>query len=233
MIAKKRFWTVAEHRPAEGGHGIFLDGRPVRTPAKAALILPTEDLARAVTAEWAAQQGTIDPSTMPMTRRANAAIDKVTPQHAEVADMLAAYGETGLLCHRAGHPDGLMARQATAWDPPLDWLAARHGIRLAVVSGVIHADQDAAALRRLSDWVHTLGPFPLTAFHDLVAMSGSLVLAMALVDGWASPETIWQISRVDEDWQQDLWGTDDEALRTAELKKRDFLDSAHFFALCA
>jgi chaperone required for assembly of F1-ATPase len=233
MIPKRRFWKEAEARAVDGGHSIFLDGRPVKTPAKAALIVPTATLAEAVATEWAAQDDKIDPNTMPMTRRANAAIDKVTLQHREVADMLAAYGETDLVSHRADAPEGLVARQAAAWDPALDWLEGRHGVRLAVVAGVIHAGQDAGHLARLQGWVRGLAPFPLTAFHDLVAMSGSLVLAMALVDGWAAPEDVWTLSRIDEDWQAELWGIDEDAARIAAYKRREFLDAARFFALSA
>ena len=117
----KRFWTAATVEPAPGGHTVHLDGRPVRTPGKSPLIVPTEAMARAIAAEWDAQTGIVRPETMPFTRSANSAIEKVAPQFDEVVGLLAAYGETDLLCYRAHGPAELMARQAAAWDPLLDW----------------------------------------------------------------------------------------------------------------
>lgn len=229
--ANKRFWTTATHEVRESGFAIMLDKRQVQTPGKVPLILPTEALALAVAAEWNAQVQKIDPSTMPMTRRANAAIDKVSHQHAEVADMLAAYGETDLLCHRAAQPEALIARQAAAWDPVLDWLDQRHGVRLKVVTGVIHANQAAPTLASLSTLVHALSDFQLTAFHDLVAMSGSLVLALALIDGQKTPDQAWSLSRIDEAWQEEQWGIDAESAEVAARKRAEFLEAARFFTL--
>ncbi|EYD73445.1 ATP12 family chaperone protein [Limimaricola hongkongensis] len=227
----KRFWKAASAAPAEGGWQVLLDGRPVRTPAKAALVLPTRALAEAVAAEWQAQEERIDPGAMPATRTANSAIDKVTATRAEVAGMLAAYGGSDMLCYRAEGPAELVARQAAEWDPLLDWAATRFDARLAVTAGIMPVAQDAAALERLGAPVHAMEPFALSAFHDLVALSGSLVLAFAVTEGRLDPQEAWRLSRLDEEWQIEQWGVDDEAEALAQRKRAAFLDAARFWTL--
>ncbi|WP_146591760.1 ATP12 family chaperone protein [Puniceibacterium confluentis] len=229
--APKRFWTAADVAQVADGYGVTLDGRPVKTPAKAPLVVPTQALAEAVAAEWRAQGDKIDPTSMPFTRGANAAIDKVRIQHAEVADMLAAYGDSDLLCYRAESPAELVARQAAAWDPLLEWAEAEFGARLEARAGVMHVAQDPAALRPLRDAVHRLDAFALAAFHDLVSLSGSLVLGFAALRGHAPAEELWTLSRIDEDWQQELWGGDEEAEEVAARKKAAFLQAQKFFCL--
>ena len=152
----KRFWKTAEIRPEAGGYGVYLDTRPVKTPAKAPLVLPSEGFAEAVRAEWEAVDEQIDPTRMPFTRTANAAIDKVSVQQAEVADMIADYGGTDLLCYRAEAPEALRQRQNAGWDPLLDWADETFGARLAVTSGVMHLSQDAAAMQALWEDLLTL-----------------------------------------------------------------------------
>lgn len=226
----KRFWSETAVIDADGGYAIALDGRPVRTPAKAPLVLPTRALAEAIAAEWDAQDAEVRPDTMPLTRTANSAIDKVSRQHEEVAALLAAYGETDLLCYRADQPEELVARQAEAWDPLLDWADDALGARLVPVAGVIPAAQDSAALDRLADRVRSLDAFRLAAFHDLVALSGSLVLAFAAISGFRDGEEIWALSRIDESWQTEQWGEDEDAAEHTALKKQAFLDALRFFS---
>lgn len=228
----KRFWTKAESTDQEGGFGVSLDGRPVRTPAKTLLIVPTKDLAEEIAAEWEAQDGEIDPRTMPYTRSANAALDKVVPQFDEVAGLIADYGGTDLLCYRADRPAGLVAKQAEYWDPVLDWASSALGARLATAAGVMHIAQDPDALARLTKRVQALTPFELTAFHDLVGLSGSLVIGFAVTEGFRSADEGWNLSRIDEDWQISEWGEDEEAAEVAALKRDSFLHAARFFALC-
>jgi chaperone required for assembly of F1-ATPase len=230
--AARRFWTTASAVPVEGGFAVHLDARPVRTPLKAPLVLPTLALAEAVAAEWQAQEGKVDPETMPCTRTANSAIDKVAPQIDEVAAMLAAYGGSDLLCYRAEGPPDLITRQATAWDPILVWALESLGADLMVTEGVMHVEQPADSLSRLHERVAAMTPFQLGAFHDLVAISGSLVLALAVTEGRVSAEEAWQLSRVDEDWQISLWGEDEEAAEVAALKRAAFLQADRFYALC-
>ncbi len=229
--AAKRFWKEAFVTDAETGHGIALDSRPVKTPAKAALVVPTRALAQAIAAEWNAVSERIDPRAMPMTRSANAAIDKVAHQHAEVADMLAAYGATDLLCHRATAPQELVLRQSEEWDPLLDWADSALNARLRQTPGVMPTKQDGAALARLRARVHAQDNFALTALHDLVALSGSLVIGLAALDGAYPPDILWQTSRLDEAWQAELWGADDEAEDMAAIKRAAFLHAHEFFCL--
>jgi chaperone required for assembly of F1-ATPase len=220
--APKRFWTDATAVTTDAGHTVTLDGRPVRTPAKAPLTLPTLALAQTIAAEWAAQGAVIDPRSMPLTRAANSAIDTVAANHATVVATVAAYGATDLLCYRAETPAGLVAEQAAAWDPLLDWAARTHGARLATGTGIVHIAQDPGALAALTAAVDALDPFALTALHDLASLSGSLVIGLAaLSDDWPAG-ALWQASRIDEDWQARAWGVDEEAAANAERRRQDF-----------
>jgi len=228
--AKKRFWKAVDVAEVDGGYAVQLDGRSIKTPAKAALVLPTRALADLLAAEWDAQAELINPATMPATRAANAAIDKVRGQFHEVAGLLTAYGETDLLCHRADAPAELVARQAAAWDPLLDWSAARFGVRWQVTTGVMPVAQPRETLDRLGAHVAGYTPFQLTAFHDLVSMPGSLVIGLAAAEGQAPVEALWQASRIDEDWQIEQWGPDDEAESLTALRRQSFFDAARFFA---
>lgn len=229
--APKRFWTSAEARATDQGFGVALDGRPVRTPAKTVLSVPSEALAARIAQEFDAQTDRIDPRTMPFTRTANAAIDKVMIQHAEVADMLADYGDSDLLCYRADAPDELVGRQKAIWDPLLDWAETELGVRLETRVGIMHAAQDPAAVAHLRRQVHEMTAFELAAFHDLVAISGSLIIGFAAKAGAKPIEELWTASRVDELWQQEQWGEDEEAMEMAEYKKAAFLHASEFMRL--
>lgn len=229
--APRRFWTEARAVPAEGGHEVRLDARVLRTPLKSPLVLPTAAMAEAVATEWAAAGERIDPFAMPVTRSANSAIDKVAVQREEVADLLAGYGATDLLCYRAEGPEALAARQAAAWDPLLAWARGAHGAALRVTAGVMPAAQDPEALQRLRAPLDRAGPFELAALHDLVALSGSLVIALAVADGAAEPEEAWTASRIDEDWQAEQWGEDAEAAGFAARRRADFLHAHRFLSL--
>ncbi len=227
----KKFWKEANAVAVDEGFSVLLDGRPVKTPAKAALIVPTMDLALEIAAEWDAQEETVKPITMPFTRSANAAIDKVTIQHQEVADMIADYGDSDLLCYRADSPRELCVRQAEAWDPLLDWADQMFNARLKPRIGVIHAAQDPRAIANLRQIVHAFDTFELTAIHDLVGMSGSLIIGLAAAQRFESPEALWEKSRVDERWQAEQWGDDDEALEVEQKKKSEFLHAVKLFGL--
>ena len=225
----KRFWKEATIEQDDDGFFIRLDGRGVKTPAKATLLVPTEIMAKEIAAEWQAQEGEINPLSMPVTRSANAAIDKVAHQHSEVADMIAEYGGSDLLCYRATQPEALIARQAEAWDPMLAWADTVLGAKLRSISGVMHEAQNPDALKVLNQRVHGFSNFELAAFHDLVGLSGSLILGLAAVHGYRPIEELWTLSRVDENWQEELWGHDDEAAALAETKRKAFLHADRFF----
>lgn len=226
---KKRFWKDAVVVAAEGGFTVTLDGRSLKTPAKAPLLVPTRAFADLIAAEWDAQGDVINPETMPATRAANAAIDKVRGQKTEVTEMVADYGDSDLICYRAQAPQELVEREAQVWDPLLDWAAHRYGVKPATYVGVIHAPQPAALLTSMRADVERLDAFELTAFHDLVSMSGSLIIGLATIDRFAAPQDLWIISRVDEDWQIEQWGMDEDAERLAEGRRTAFLSAARFY----
>ena len=227
----RRFWKAEEVVREGEGWSVRLDGRPVRTPSKRPLFVPTEGMAQALAAEWAAQGDVVDPASLPVTRAANTAIDKVSEHREEVIDSLAAYGETDLLCYRAEGPDDLILRQAEAWDPLLDWAEETFGARLVSVAGVMPRPQSPSALARLYAAVAALDAFELTGFHDLVTLSGSLVIGLAVERGRLSPDTAWDLSRVDEDYQAELWGRDEEADRASAIRRDAFLAAQRFVSL--
>lgn len=228
----KRFWKTATAEACDGGFTVRLDGRAVKTPAKAAFVVPTLAMAEAAAAEWDAQQGAVKPETMPVTRAANSAIDKLSSQQAEVVGLLAAYGASDLLCYRATDPEALVARQAAAWDSLLDWATTDLGAPLRVTAGVIPVDQPAESLARLTALTAGFDRFQLAAFHDLVAISGSLILALAVTKGRLGAEDAFTLSRIDEAWQAELWGIDDEAAEMAAAKRQAYLEASRFFTLC-
>lgn len=230
--AAKRFWEKVTVDEVEGGFAVHLDAKPVRTPLKTLVVVPTMPMAEAMQAEWEAQDEKVAPLTMPVTRAANAALDKVTPQHAEVVDMLAAYGDSDLLCYRAEGPDALVVLQAEGWDPLVDWSATQLGAPLQVRTGIMHAPQDAGSLKALHAHVSALDAFRLTAFHDLVAITGSLVLGFAVARGRLEAAEAWSLSRIDESWQISQWGEDEDASKQANFKRQDLLAAARFYALC-
>lgn len=230
--AAKRFWSLAHAVDTGAGFTVHLDARPVRTPAKAAFMLPTRAMAQAAAAEWQAQNGKVRPETMPVTRAANSAIDKVTPLHAAVVAEVAGFGGTDLLCYRATYPDALIARQAALWDPVLAWAAQALAAPLTVTSGVIPVPQPRASLATLTARVARLDPFRLMALHDLVAISGSLILGLAVTAGERTAAQAWEACRVDENWQAEQWGADEDATRLQELRRQAFLQADRFYALC-
>ncbi|MEM1346216.1 MAG: ATP12 family protein [Pseudomonadota bacterium] len=227
----KRFWSDVHLVAAESGWGLCLDARPLKTPARAALVVPTHALAEALAAEWSAQGEDVDPTAMPLTRAANVAIDRVGAARAEIEAMLAGYGETDLLCYRAPHPPALAERQRARWDPLLDWAEATYGARLVPVEGVMFAPQDAAALARLGQAVAAHDVWELTALYDLVSLSGSLVLGLAASHGRLDEAEAWALSRLDEDWNIEQWGEDAEAAAQAAHKRADFAQAMRLLEL--
>jgi len=226
---RKRFWTEVSVAEAEGGFAILLDGRGVKTPAKSSLVVPTIAFAEIIAEEWRAQAEAINPASMPATRAANAAIDKVRGQMDEVAGLISDYGDSDQVCYRADAPDTLVAKEAEAWDPITDWAAHRYGVRPILCAGVVHKPQPALLLESLRADVAQLTAFELTCFHDLVANSGSLLIALAVIDRFDTPEALWTASRVDEDWQIAQWGTDEEAEALTAERKCAFLNAARFY----
>lgn len=227
--APKRFWTDVTVVSEADGFAIRLDSRPVRTPAKAALVVPTETMAARIAAEWKAQTEVINPKLMPWTRSANAALDKVATQLDEVKAYLGGYADTDLLLYRAKGPEGLVTRQRENWDPILDWIATRFGVQLVQTEGVMPVAQAPEALSRLTAAMDQMSVFQITGFHELVTLSGSFSLALAAVEKQRDPEVIWALSCLDEAWQIEQWGEDEEAKEALGIKKAAFLHATEFF----
>ncbi|MEM8792436.1 MAG: ATP12 family protein [Pseudomonadota bacterium] len=229
----KVFWSDVQVVAQGNDFGITLDDRAVRTPAKAALAVPTRAVAEAIADEWRAQQEDVRPETMPVTRTANTAIDRVTGQFDAVASEIASYGETDLLCYRAPHPQALVDRQTVAWDPLLDWSEDALSAPLRTTTGLMHCLQPQDSLDALSRSVARHSPWELTALHDLVTLSGSLVIGLAVSHGHIEAEDAWPLSRIDEDWNIEEWGEDTEAAALASRKRTDFLHANRFMTLLA
>lgn len=225
----KRFWKEVS---VENGQ-VALDGKPVRTPDRAPLALPTPALAGAVAEEWRAVGETLDPRAMKLTGLANAAIDKISADPAPFAQGLAAYGESDLLYYRAEDPEPLVLRQAEAWDPLLDWARSRYDVHFETATGVIHKAQPEATIARLAEAVHALDAFHIAGLSPVVTISGSLVGALALLEGAIPAEALWQAAHVDELWQAEQWGEDELALAARDNRRVDFLAGVRFLGLLA
>jgi chaperone required for assembly of F1-ATPase len=218
----RRFYKAVSVTDEPDGFGIALDRRPVRTPARAPLIVPTRTLAEALAEEWAAQGEHIVPAGMVLTRLANTAIDRVTGREQPVAADIVAYAGCDLLCYRADAPERLAARQAAAWDPLLTWAARRLGSHFVCVTGLVHHPQPAAALDTLARAVQDQGPFRLAALHTITTLTGSAVLALALLEGAISADAAWSAAHVDDDWQIEQWGSDVEAQARRAARRHEF-----------
>jgi chaperone required for assembly of F1-ATPase len=226
----KRFWKdVSVDRES----GVRLDARPVRTPGRAPLALPTAALAEAVASEWRAVGETIDPRAMPLTGLANAAIDRVIPDVAAFAAGLATYAESDLLYYRAEAPAELAAREAAAWDPLLDWARDRYDVHFERVCGVMHQPQPPATIARLAEAIASRSPFTLVAMQPIVTIGGSVVGALALVEGAIDADTLWAAVTVDETWQTEQWGADALAAEAQAARRRDFDAAVRFLHLLA
>ncbi|MGE4323595.1 MAG: ATP12 family chaperone protein [Sphingobium sp.] len=224
----KRFYSRVDRVAAEGGWSIELDGRPVRTPARALLVLPTDALADAVTREWRAQGESVDPRAMPMTGLSNGAIDQIAPHRDDFIAGIARYGESDLLCYRADSPETLVTRQAAEWDPLLDWARARYDVTLTVTQGVLPVTQPPRALERLSAAVAAFDPFLLAGLSTLVTLTGSLVCGLAVVEGGLDPDAVWRAAELDERWQAECWGEDADAMALRAARADEFATSCAF-----
>jgi len=224
----KRFWTDVA---IDADRVVTLDGKPVRTPGRRALVLPTDALAEAVADEWRAVGETIDPRTMPLTGLANAAIDPIAADQAGFAAGLARYAESDLLCYRADGPPLLVERQAAAWDPLLDWAAHRYDVRFEITSGVMHVAQPPQTIARLGAAMAAFDSFALAGLSPLVTLTGSLVIALALIERHIDADDAWAAAGIDEDWSVEMWGEDWQAAQSREAKRREFDQGVRFLRL--
>jgi chaperone required for assembly of F1-ATPase len=227
----KRFYKNVSAEPEGDGLSIRLDGRPVRTPARALLVLPNATLGLAVAEEWRVQGEEIDPRSMPLTGLANAGIDRVAPDPARFAATLALYAETDLLCYRAEEPPPLVAREVAAWDPLLAWARARYDVAFELATGIVHRPQPEATVRRLATALSARDPFALAAMSPLVTIGGSLVTALAVAEGRIGAGEAFDATHVDELWQAEQWGEDALATQARDARRHDFLAAARFLSL--
>ena len=227
----KRFWKEVAVAPEGCGWTIKLDGRPLKTPARAALIVPTQALAEAISDEWRSVDGEVDARAMPLTGIANAATDRVAPDLQAFASGLARYAEADLACYRAEGPRQLVARQEQQWDALLGWARRHYDVDFVSTSGLMHVAQPAATIERLSHAVAALDAFRLAGLSPLVTIGGSLVAALAVMESAITPDAAWDAVSVDERWQLELWGADPEAEAALDNRRRDFLAAARFLQL--
>ncbi|PDT18095.1 ATPase [Rhizobium sp. J15] len=231
----KRFYSevaVAEH---EDGFAITLDGKLVRTPARQALAVPTEALARLVAAEWEAQSEVIDPVTMPVTRLVNTAIDGIATNTQAIFEDILRFSSTDLICYRAEGPERLVERQAERWDPVIDWAANDLGARFILVEGVMHHEQprEATAAFAVTLKRHE-SPMALAALHTITTLTGSAILALAFAEGRVTMEEAWSLAHLDEDWTIEHWGSDEEAEERRAKRFAEFKAATDvFFTLSA
>ncbi|RWC95334.1 MAG: ATPase [Mesorhizobium sp.] len=220
----KRFYKAVSLAPVEEGFAVHLDGRPVRTPGKALLALPTEKAAALVAGEFDAQGEVIDPVTMPVMRLVNTAVDGVASDRQAVLEDILRFASSDLLCYRADGPQGLVDRQNQLWDPVIDWARGALGARFLLAEGIVHVEQPRETIAVLGAHLAQRNePLRLAAIHVMTSLTGSALLAMAVDFGELDGETAWAAAHVDEDWQIEHWGQDAEAVARRSARKRDML----------
>jgi chaperone required for assembly of F1-ATPase len=230
----RRFYEAVETAAGEGGFVVLLDGRALKTPGGVRLVLPTEALAGQVAEEWAAQGPTLELAGMHATRLANTATDSIRQARTQTADQIAQYAASDLLCYFAEAPAGLVERQHAHWSPVLE--RAREDVGLAFVraAGIVHQAQPQETLDRIKDLALAQDDFVLAGLAFGAALYGSSVLAIALRRGWLTGEQAFELSRLDEAWQEEQWGVDAEAAeRTARLRTESLMLERWFRAVDA
>jgi chaperone required for assembly of F1-ATPase len=232
-VLPKRFYKDVAVTDEGGRAGLALDGKPVRTPGKAPLTVPTKKLAEAIAEEWRAQGERIDPRTMPLTKLANSAIDGVEGRAEAVVDHIMAHAGADLLCYRAGGPKGLLAAQAEHWDPVVAWAKEALNAPLSLAEGIVHVAQPDASLDAIRKQLEGLDAFALAALHVMTSLTGSALLALAVAKKQLDPEAAWDAAHVDEDFQISQWGEDAEAKDRRAARKRDFDAAARTLQLSA
>ncbi len=227
----KRFYKDVSIGGQQGRFTILLDGKPVKTPGRADLALPTRVLAEEIAEEWLRQRGDIAPDTMPLTKSANTAIDRVSQVRMEVIADLLKFANADLLCYRAEAPAALAARQAQEWDPWLDWLAKSHGVKLKATQGIVAVEQPPETLARIEMVLARHDAFALTGLHAATTILGSLVLALALLDEHLTARGAFALSTLDERYQAEHWGVDTEAIARARRLENELESVVLFMAL--
>jgi len=231
---QKVFWSDVDVGQSDNGFKVLLDGRDLKTPAKSTLQVPTMALAEGIAAEWRSlkdKKDKIDPEALPLTKLANAAIDKISVQSEPIIEMLAEYATTDLLCYRATSPKGLADRQEQIWQPLLDWFSDTHDVGLEVGSGVMPIRQPTQVLTDCAALLKSYSHFELAAVYDLITLSGSFVIGVATAAGKIEITDAWAASRIDEDWQIAEWGEDEDAMSLAATRQNAFERAAFVLTL--
>ncbi|MGC1695099.1 MAG: ATP12 family protein [Pseudolabrys sp.] len=223
---RKRFYEHA-HTGDKAGEGflLLLDGKQVKTPACRPLAAPSQALAEKLADEWNAQAEVIDPGCMPLTRLANAVIDAVADAPQPIADDVAKYLGSDLLCYRAEAPAGLVELQNQRWDPVLAWARDAFAARFMLAQGVVHVSQPREAIAALRAGVPA-DPWRLGAVSSITTLTGSGLLALALAHNALDDDAAWAAAHVDEDWQLSQWGRDDAALERRAFRFAEFQAAA-------
>jgi len=218
---RKRFYAEAGVSEVDGGFAITLDGKPIKTPSGRMVAVPVREIADAVAAEWAAQAEIIDPLSMPMTRFANSVIEAVVDRVSLVRDDMAKYLQSDLLFYRAGHPEALVARESEHWDPVLFWAANAFSAHFILAEGIVHVHQPEQAVEAAHAALPQ-NPWSVAAAHVVTTLTGSALLALALAHGRLDAEAVWAAAHVDEDFNAEQWGQDEEALCRRAVRETDF-----------
>jgi chaperone required for assembly of F1-ATPase len=218
---RKRFYTGVDVMETDGGFAVALDGRPIKTPSGRIVAVPSRPIVEAMVAEWDAQRETIDPTTMPMTRFANSVVDAVVDRVETVRDDIAKYYRSDLLFYRAGHPTVLVEREAAHWDPVLFWAAEMFGAHFILAEGIMHVVQPDAAVAAARDALPN-DPWSVAALHVVTTLTGSALLALALHGGARSADQVWAAAHVDEDFNAEQWGSDEEVVARRAARRVDF-----------
>jgi chaperone required for assembly of F1-ATPase len=229
----KRFYKETAVDAGDGGFRVLLDGKPMRTPAKAVLVTPTRALAEAIATEWqeVPDKAEINVSHLRLTRLAATALDRVTVQRERVIEDTAKYAGSDMLCYRAPAPSSLVERQQETWQPLLDWAAERYGVRFVVAEGTTFVAQPPEVLARLREVVAAHGDLALAALYNLTHISGSLVIALAVAEGHLPADKAFAAAQLDELYQIERWGEDPTSTLRHENIKHDIAAGARFLAL--
>ena len=229
----ERFYKSAGVIEAPDGFGVALDGKPLRTPAKRPLTVPNRALGEAIAEEWLAQADTVDPKRLPLTRLASIALDLVAPTRDAVVAEVAKYAGTDLVCYRAEQPPELAERQHAAWQPLIDWATLRFDAPLTVTAGILPVSQPAASLKALEAAIAAYDTHRLAALHLATAACGSLVVALALIEGRIDAEAAFASAELDQSYQIERWGEDAEQAKRRAGLKEDIALAARFVSLLA
>jgi len=227
----KRFFSAASIASHGDGFEIQLDGRTIKTPNRAPLAVPTEPLAEAIAAEWNALGEEIDPGLLPLTKIANTAIDGVRAREREVHDDIVRYIGNDLLFYRAETPDQLIARQADAWDPVLQWFSETYGAQFKTTAGIMPIEQNMLSVAKAASALTNETAMSLAPLHLITTLTGSALLTIAHLKGHLTTDQVWDATHVDEDWQIEQWGHDDEAAERRARRRHELEDAANFLAM--